>query len=352
MINVYTFTVLLCLSYLSPVSSQIVKTKDGVILGQRSEFISSCIKGAEKKMKINGLEIETSKYCACVCDKIFPEIYSWELEKAMKENKMNDLLLNDKNIKIVMDCLDKNFKENEIFDIQKFDIEKSDNPEMQKKLGIKYCVEAIVKDKELIEIVDKENAEKYCNCVIKTFYSTNYTYKEFIKQISDKNSLIFNEVAVPCLSEIIKAKTETKALNSNNINNIIGGDFRSQIPLIEYFSQGYKVKIDISGVSKYYLIDTAKSDLVIDRDTERELLLNGILKKENYIDKVEISTGSSQEVKVQRVKLNNIKIGDYIISSVIISITDEGNLFLGKELLAKFKKWEIDTKNKFLILYK
>ena len=343
----YTYITLLCLSYISPIYSQIVKTKDGVILGQRSEFISSCIKGAEKKMKINGLEIETSKYCACICDKIFPEIYYWELEKAMKENKMNDLLLNDKNIKIVMDCLDKNFKENEIFDI-----EKSDNPEMQKKFGIKYCVEEIVKDKELKEILDKENAEKYCNCVITNFFSTKYTYKEFIKQISDKNSLIFNEVAVPCLSEIIKSKTENKALNSNKINNIMGGDFRSQIPLIEYFSQGYKVKIDISGVSKYYLIDTANSDLVIDRDTERELLLNGILKKENYLDKVDSSTGSSQEVKVQRVKLNNIKIGDYIISNVIISITDEGNLFLGKGLLDKFRKWEIDTKNKFLILYK
>jgi hypothetical protein len=42
---------------------QTVKTKDGVSLGNRAEFISACSKGADKRlMNINGLEIETYKY--------------------------------------------------------------------------------------------------------------------------------------------------------------------------------------------------------------------------------------------------------------------------------------------------
>ena len=70
-----------------PCFGQIVKSKDGVSLGKRSEFISACTKGADKKlMNINGLEIESYKYCACVCDNLIPTINSWEMEKAMKEN--------------------------------------------------------------------------------------------------------------------------------------------------------------------------------------------------------------------------------------------------------------------------
>jgi hypothetical protein len=74
----------------------------------------------------------------------------------------------------------------------------------------------------------------------------------------------------------IKTKKEFKSTNVYNINDIKGGSYRSLIPLTDYFGKGYKVKITIAGVSKYYLFDTGASDLIIDRDTERELLLNGV----------------------------------------------------------------------------
>jgi clan AA aspartic protease (TIGR02281 family) len=328
-------------------AAQVVKSKDGVSLGKRSEFISACTKAADKKiMTINGLEIESYKYCACVCDNLIPIINSWEIERAVKENKMNELFLKEKNLEILMKCLEGNIKINDDF---KFG--QTDNAELKKKIGIKSCVIEILNDKEMTEILTKELAEAYCECAINKLLSTGYTYKD-IQQIEDENSSAFNEIAVPCISEILKTTEDFKSSNAYNINDIKGGSYRSLIPLTDYFGQGYKVKINIAGVSKYYLFDTGASDLIIDRDTERELLSNGALKKKNYLNNTEYTLANNQTIKAQMVKIDNIKIGDYTLNNVVIAIIDEGSLLCGKSFLDKFKKWEIDTQNNVLILYK
>lgn len=332
-------------------AAQVVKSKDGISLGKRSEFISSCTKGADEKlMSINGIEIETYKYCACVCDNLIPTINSWELEKAVKENKMIDLFLKDKNLEILMQCLEGNFKLNEDY---KFEYSNSTefSSELQSKVAVETCVKEIMSDSENKDIWTNELAEEYCDCAINRLFSAGYTYKDIL-EIEDENSESFNEIVMPCVAEVLKDKTEFKSSNTYNIDDITGGGYRSLIPLIDNLGQGYKVKITISGVTKYYLFDTGASDLIIDRDTERELLLNGVLKRENYLGKTEYILANNQTIQAQEVKVNNIVIGDYTLNNVVIAIIDNGSLLCGKSFLDKFKRWEIDIQNNFLILYK
>jgi len=245
-----------------------------------------------------------------------------------------------------MKCLEGNYKINDDY---KF--EQTDNPELQKKVGIKTCVNEIINDVEMKEIWTKELAEEYCACAINKLLSAGYTYKDIL-EIEDENSSTFNEIAVPCVPELVKTRKEFRSSNAYNINDIKDGSYRSLIPLTDYFGKGYKVKITIAGVSKYYLFDTGASDLIIDRDTERELLLNGVLKRENYLNKTEYTLANNQTVKGQMVKVDNIVIGDYTLNNVVIAIIDEGSLLCGKSFLDKFQKWEIDKQNNVLILYK
>ena len=131
--NLKVFLTAFIIIYIIPYVAQQVKLKDGIILGERNDFISDCTKGANKKlMNINGLEFETYKYCACVCDNLLPTLNSWEIEKAAKENKMMDLFLKDENFEILKNCIEGNF---EIAD--DYEYGNSDNPELQKKIGIK-----------------------------------------------------------------------------------------------------------------------------------------------------------------------------------------------------------------------
>jgi clan AA aspartic protease (TIGR02281 family) len=345
--NLKVFLTAFIMIYTIPYVAQQVKLKDGVTLGERNDFISTCTKGADKElMNINGLEIEIYKYCACVCDNLVPTLNSWEIEKAAKEDKLMELFLQDKNLEILMNCLEGNF---EIAD--DYEYGNLDNPEL-KKMGIKLCIDELMNyAEEEEEVWTKELAEEYCECAINKLTSAGYTYKDIL-EIEDENSESFNEIAMPCVTQVLKGKTEIKSSNAYNINDLKGGGYRSLIPLIDYFGQGYKIKITISGVTKYYLFDTGASDLIIDKDIELELLLNGGLKRENYLSKTEYTLANNQTIQAQQVWVDNITIGDYTVNNVVIGIIDEGSLLCGISFLNKFKKWELDKQNNFLVLYK
>jgi clan AA aspartic protease (TIGR02281 family) len=328
-------------------SAQVVKSKDGVSLGKRSEFISSCMKGFDKELlNINGVEIETDKYCACVCDNLIPTIDSWEMEKAVKENKMPDLFLKDKNFKILMKCLQGNFKIDEDYEFNN-----SNSPDIEIKIGIKNCIDEIMNDEENKEIWTEELAEEYCVCAIDKLYSSGYKYKDIL-EIEDENGESFNEIVMPCFVQVFKDKPEFQSSNFYKKDDIEGGGSLSLIPLVDYIGQGYKIKISISGVTKYYLFDTGASDLVIDGDTERELLLNGTLKRESYLGKMEYTLANNQRIQAQMVEVDNMTIGDYTLNNVVIAVINEGSLLCGKSFLDKFKNWELDEQNEVLILHK
>lgn len=330
-----------------PSFGQLVKSKDGVPLGERKEFIEACTKGAEDElMNVNGLEIKAYKYCSCVCDNLIPTINYKVLEKAIEQSKLQELFLSDENIKIIMQCIDGNYKIK-----GDYQFGQSNNKELQIKLGIKSCVDEIMKDDEIREVWTKELAEEYCDCAINKLFDAGYTYKE-ISQIEDENSAAFNEIAVPCVSQVLKVDIQSESLNDYNIKDIEGGNYRCQVPLTDYFGKGFKVKIIIAGVSRYYLLDTGASDFMIDKETEKELLSKNALKKENYLNKKEYTLANNQTVKGQLVKVDNIVIGDYTLENVVISVVEEGSLLCGLSFFDKFKDWEIDEQNKVLILYK
>ena len=326
--------------------SQTVKSKDGITLFDRTEFIKSCTKGAEKElMKINGLEIEAYKYCSCVCDNLIPTINSWVLEKAVKENKIDNLLQQDENLKIIMKCLEGNFS---VKDDYRFT--SADDYNLQKKVGIETCVKEVLKN-DKSGTWNKELAREYCDCALEKLYSKGFTYKEIL-EIEDKNSTTFNEIAVPCASEILNNKSLQPKKNETTFSDIVGGSNKCTVSLIDYFGNGYKIKLSLSGIIKYFLLDTGASDLIIDRETERELLINGILKEENYLNKTQYELANGETVTAQKLRINNVSVGDYTVNNLTVAIIDDGSLLCGKSFLDKFKKWELDKEKKVIILYK
>jgi clan AA aspartic protease (TIGR02281 family) len=319
---------------------EIIYSKDGVSLGKRNEFIAECIYGANKNS--NPYYIDTYKYCSCIADNIMPTINSWELEKAAKENKYAELLAKPENLEIISNCLEGNY---EFSDGMK--VNEIENLEKVKRLAVDNCIYEMMYKNETELSFTNSSASIYCSCLFDKLFSEGYTIND-LKDIDNLEGSIINEITVPCITEAFKMKSS----NEYQSSDIQGGGIKSLVSLIDYFGKGYKVKIKIAGVTKYFLFDTGASDLLIDRETERELLLNGSLKKENYLEKIEYKLANNQSVRAQKIKVDNISIGDYKVSNVVIAIMDEGSLLCGKSFLDKFKTWEIDEKNKVLILYK
>ena len=320
-------------------------SKDGIVLGNKIEFINACTRSGKNGMiKVNGIDIDVNKFCSCVCDNLFPQMNSEEIFAIQKSKSIDSFLYSDKSWNVIKDCIMPNMKVEDDF---KFEMSKKELSFAKKRLT-NECVTGFYKNNDLKEKISTTLAENYCSCMIDKLYSNGYNYKDIL-DINDENSKAYNEILLACMNELAPLSESKSNVNSSDIKGTVTS---SKIPLIDYFGSGYKIKISIDGVVKYFLFDTGASDILIDRDTERELLLNGTLKRENYLNKTQYILANNQIVNAQVVLINNVKVGDYLINNVKVAILDKGDLLCGKSFLDKFKKWEIDKVNKQLILYK
>ena len=188
---------------------QNIKTLDGLSLGKRSDFIKSCAGAAKDKlMSINGLEIDANKYCSCVGDKLIPTIHSTDLMEAMKEEKMSELFLEEKNMAIVMKCLEGNFKIKDEFNFENFE-----NIEGAKEAAMKNCMKEALSSEETKAVWTEKEAEKYCECAITKLFSSGYTFKD-LNKAEDENSEVYKKVILPCVEDSLKDKSEVEEQGS------------------------------------------------------------------------------------------------------------------------------------------
>lgn len=314
-------------------NAQKLKTKDGEILGSKEQLVSYCLDGALEGVNASqefGGDFDFRGYCECAVDNLVPQLYSWEIV-ALAEGSIEELLMEEKIFNSLWSCM---------------------YGEETRYLVIRECVKGIYEE-DLYGVMSEDIAWKYCECASDKMFAHTESLSSLL-EMDDENSEAFNDIIVPCLNIIIDelGMDESSTLNSYIPNEISGGGNRSMIPLLDYFGQGYKIKISISGITKYYLFDTGASDMLIDRTTERELLLDGSIRREDYIGSDIYTLANNQEVEADLVRVHNIKIGDYTLENAVVAVIDGGSLLCGLSFLEKFRKWEVDKNNNTLILYK
>ena len=333
---------------------QSIKSKDGIILGDRKDFIAPCIASGLKqsqKLNIGVVEVGWNEYCNCVVDRLMPNITSSEMLEAMKKNDLMNLFFKEENLKLILSCVEGFASKNEEA-LSSLELKKDSDPrfaKLQKDLSIKECVKYAKEDQNYSneeDFLSDRAIEDYCNCAVEKMFDGGYTFGQML-EADDENSDTFNEIVMACLSEVLEVDE-----NYNSNSTISGGGVLSLVPLTNYFGNGYKVKIKIGGEEKYFLLDTGASDIIIDRDFERELLLNGVLSRKDYVGKADYIMANNKFVNADLVKIKEIEIGDYIINDVVIGIIDDGALLCGISFLDLFRKWEIDKDSNSLILYK
>jgi len=223
--------------------------------------------------------------------------------------------------------------------------------ETQKTFLIRACVKEVFEDPLSSELFTYKEAENYCICAFDKLIENGYSYGKLL-EIENMDSEAFNEIAIPCISEALGEELSSLLENNYMPNDISGNNNISSIDLVDYFGTGYKIKLTISGITKYFLFDTGASDLIINSDLERALLLNGSLTKEDYLGTEYYELANNETIEARIVRLNNIHIGDYYVDNVIAGVVDGGSLLCGLGLLKKFRKWEFEESGKTLKIYK
>ena len=329
---------------------QSIYSKDHVSLGDRQTFINTCVKSANGTINLNGIDVKAKSYCSCVCDQLIPELYSWEMEEAVKNDAMIKLFTTDKNLKIILDCAEPNIKieDNYNFGYKSFE----EYSEAEISVGIKSCVFEANRDTELTELFTANQIYLYCSCAIEKLIREGHTMGQ-LNKIEDENSEAFNEIALPCLeSLLIEGGNSESSVNEYIVDDILGHVYMTEIRLNNFLGSGYKIKINIDGVVRYFLFDTGATDLIINSEMERELIFNGSIKKEDYLGEKEFVLADNSVVIGRTVRLNNVKIGDYRVNNVIASVLDGGSLLCGLGLLDKFRKWDFIKDFETLKIYK
>jgi clan AA aspartic protease (TIGR02281 family) len=325
--------------------AQTIKTKDGVALGQRAEFIRSCIDGVKKgTMNFKGIEVETANYCSCVCDNLIPQLYSWELERAMEQDKVEELFLTGDNLNTIIECSTRSMRIKEGEGI-------GYNNNGVSTTIIENCILAFRKNPEAREKFTYGQTKQYCECAVQKMASTGLTFEE-ISMLNDKSSQAYNEIILPCLGEMLADEEGRSPLQGSINNDIAGSMSKCSIPLMDDLGKGYKVKLTLGGITRYYLLDTGASHLIINKDMERELLLDGKLSRSDYQADAEYIMANGERFRAHKVKVNNVQIGDFTLKNVEVAVVDNGGMLLGNSILNKFSKWEIDKSSMRLILYR
>ena len=346
-------------SFTASLHGQKIYTKDGIFLGDKSEFVEACTAGASD-INLNGIQVDMHSYCSCVCDALIPELYSSEIEVAMMNDDFMSLFSSDQNLGIMFDCI---YKYVEVEDEYKFNQikEYDEYSEEEMNFAIKSCVFEMEQDSESNEIFTKDMMYSYCNCALEKLIINGYSMGQ-LNLIENENSEVFNEILVPCIEELfldfehleqqLSEESEIK-VNSYNPNDISGYRTFSDIDLLSNnIDYGYKIKLNINGVIRYFTLDTGASELFINSDLERELLLEGVINRNDYIESIDVVLADNNQVTCRGLVLDNIKIGDYEVDNTVVYVIDGGSILCGLGLFEKFRKWELYTERDILRIYK
>lgn len=311
--------------------------KCGTKFGKRSELVDACVGNIPKDVE----DAYTEKYelCTCLMETIAKHFTYKEFETLVTmydENWTKYVLLEGDPIVIseLEDCTMTYV--NEDFDWTK-------NEERFEEGFIISCVRELENDPNLKDI--DIDIFAYCNCIKEEFLQRGFSIS-MLGELEDENSILFNEVLMSCLNEpgIFEE-------NSNSENDVTGYYNNIFVPVIN-IGGIFKVKISVGNLSKYFTIDSGASDMMVSTDFERDLILEGLVNRDDYLSDYNYTLADGSIIKCRRILLNSIQIGEFIVNNVIVAVIDNSDisLLLGKSFLDKFNNWSIDNKKSTLYL--
>jgi clan AA aspartic protease (TIGR02281 family) len=399
--------------------SEYIYMKDGKLLGKRSTLVKACVSGMGAKNGLNNKE----QTCDCMMDVIarnftmkdyvkliggeksdFAKLF-YDKKKPQLSSELLDCvsyaLQDEKNEKYTKPVVPEDEAETDYIDRKDAvdittsrtegeegeeveAVESKSETSMYEQVFMETCKANLLKSPTL----KGYDADVYCKCAYqKMFVEGNIS--EYYKKGNDKNSVVVNEVAMPCLVEASKKdkpatepsatpgkfsnkdlvkkalpKKESIAESTDEVlqapatveeeftNKDIKGPSTEKVKLINA-SGTYRLKVIIGTTTKYFMLDSGASEFTINSELEKELLEQGIITKADYLPEDIYTMANGKKVKARRVMISDIHVGGFTINNVeAVILSKDGSLLLGKSLLDKFSNWSIDNKAEMLILKK
>ena len=203
--KLFTQVLLTCLLlHTGSTFAQVIKSKDGKVLGDQKDIVKACVEAAEQEVvKLNNVEFKLKDYCNCMATSVLPNLTMKEVETAIANNSFQQLLLREDNFSIFQKCTANNV----IID-SAFDMSEQLNQAQLRPFFVKKCVDGIYMDEGVEEFITKDQAAQICNCSLDKLIEKGYTYGQ-ISALSDAGSPEFEEIVMGCLpAELLEEMNE------------------------------------------------------------------------------------------------------------------------------------------------
>jgi hypothetical protein len=348
----------------TPPSNDSLYFKDGTVIAGKGALVQECVSGmGKKKKKKDDLNVDAESACTCMMEKIAKHYTYAEFIGEGSKNGGN-LFTRSQNenpeaYKEMLSCVFENMESGANNNGEKKtktqSASTSSTPEpsgdAMEKFFVDACVQAATKSKEYKQM--NVDVNSYCQCTWDKIKEKGLSMDK-LGDLSDPNSPLFNEIITPCIMSAIKGKKDEPQGSTTFLRNPddIKGANPSETVSLTKLMNVYKLKVTFGSIEKYFTLDSGANDVFISSDFERDLLLEGLIKKSDYLSARSYRMADGNQVECRRLKLSNIKIGGFTINNVIVAITENSNgmLLLGKSLLDKFSDWKIDNQKEQLIL--
>lgn len=327
--------------------AQDMKTKDGVSLGDRKEFMETCTSTAkEKVVNMQGVKINIKNYCSCVAENLIPKITYGEFLGAVNSDSLMHLFMRPDLLQELLDCTKGQTK---IEDDFQFDA--STDSEIARLAAKQECINAIKQDPSAAVIFSGDKAERYCDCAISKMYENGYSYEQ-ISEASNPESVVYKEVVLPCVNSVLELAAAAPPENVYSASDIRGNAVQTSIPVQYDNENNAMVDLIIAGETVSFYFDDETTDVIISEELQRELIFRHPELMMTFIGTKDFQMTETEYYTANMMKVESLRVGDYEVQNLIIAVIPDMPPILGAGLLQKFSSWEMNEKGHFLILKK
>jgi hypothetical protein len=193
--KLFTQVLLTCLLvHTGSTFAQVIKSKDGKVLGDQKDIVKACVEAAENEVvNLNNVEIKLKDYCTCMAKNVLPNLTYEELQTAIQNNTFQLLLLREDNLKTLLECSAQNITIDSAFVMSE-----QLNQTQLRPFFVKTCVDGIFADEGVEEFITKDQAAEICNCALDKLIEKGYTYGQ-ITALTAAEGPEFEEFMIGCL---------------------------------------------------------------------------------------------------------------------------------------------------------
>lgn len=194
------------LLYTNSIYSQVIKSKDGKVVGDLEEIVESCVAAAQTEVvKFDNVEFKLEDYCTCMATGVLPNLTLKELETAIQNNSFQQLLLREDNLAILQKCAEENVSIDSAFVYSKT----YDNAQLRPYF-VKSCVNGMFSDDGIEEFITETQAAQICNCALDKMFEQGFTYGQ-IANFANEISPEFEAIVLGCIpKELIEEMQDNK----------------------------------------------------------------------------------------------------------------------------------------------